>query len=172
MPEIMQLLQHVIARQAVTQHPGAIGTKTGFASSPPINLFALDLAVHLAGAAGAQYLELEALAMDLIERPAHVPLGLCVCGAPVSCEFDRVAAQCGACGEWLSRADAVSAAREYVDEAWLTPREIEAETRGWGTPVRAGRVRLWRHRGQIEVRDDGRYRLADVLAVLDRQAAA
>lgn len=172
MPEIIDLLDHVIARQAVTHHPGAIGTKTGFSSSPPINLDALELRDQIAYAAGPQYLRLEAEAMELVERPARVPLGLCVCGAAVSCEFDRVAAECGACGEWLSRADAVAAARRYVEEAWLTPAEIERETREWGTPVRAGRVRLWRFRGHIEPRADGRYRLADVLAVLDAQAVA
>jgi hypothetical protein len=170
MPEIMQLLAHVVARQAVTRHPGAIGTKTGFASAPPIDLDALELRDDLARSSGSWHLQLEGAAMELIERPGRVPLGLCVCGTAVSCEFDRVAAQCRGCGEWLSRADAVAAAREYVEEAWLTPAEIEHETRGWGTPVRAGRVRLWRHRGRIEADEQGRYRLADVLAVLDRQA--
>lgn len=171
MPEIMQLLSHVVARQAVTHHPGAIGTKSGFSSAPPIDLDAFDLREEIRWATGSWYLQLEVSAMELIERPARVPLGLCVCGTAVSCEFDRVAAQCAGCGDWLSRADAVDAARRYVEETWLTPAEIEHETRGWGKPVRAGRVRVWRHRGLIEADERGRYRLADVLAVLDRHAA-
>ncbi|MFD5089340.1 hypothetical protein ACFWMR_01970 [Amycolatopsis thailandensis] len=176
MTDILDLLSHVVARQAVTSHPGAIGTKTGFASSPPINLDALELQQELARWrwTGSDYAYLlEERAWTMVEQPPHVPLGLCpCCSSPVSCEFDRVSAQCGMCGEWLNRADAVAEARRYVEATWMTPGEIETETRTWGTPVRAGRVRKWRYRGQITAREDGRYRLADVLKVLDRQAAA
>lgn len=169
---IIELLDHVVSRQAVTSRPGAIPTKSGFRSAPPCDLAALELRDALAEAVGSEYVELEASALERIERPARVPLGLCSCGEPVACEFDRVAARCPACGEWLSRAEAVHAAREYVEGAWLTPAEIEQETRGWGTPVRAGRVRLWRHRGQIRADEHGRYRLADVLDMLAPQSAA
>ncbi|RSM60569.1 hypothetical protein DMH03_17630 [Amycolatopsis sp. WAC 01376] len=170
MSELIELLDHVVARQAVTSRPGAIGTKSGFGSAPPIDLDALELRDALAGAAGPRYFELEAAAMARIERPLRVPLGLCECGSPVVCEFDRVAAQCPACGEWMDRAESVAAARDYVETTWLTPVEIEQETRTWGTPVSAGRVRVWRHRGRISADPYGRYRLADVLALIDAAA--
>ncbi|MEV6648074.1 hypothetical protein [Amycolatopsis sp. NPDC051371] len=171
MSVIVDLLDHVIAKQAVTRHPGAIGTKSGFSSVPPIDLDALELRDEYLASFGSRYVELEEMVMARIERPARVPLGLCACGAPVSCEFDRVAAECPACGDWLRREDAVHAARDYVTSTWLTAAEIEQETRGWGTPVTAGRVRNWRYRGQVSADERGRYRLADVLALLDRQAA-
>lgn len=171
MSEVLELLDHVVQRTAVTRKPGAIGTKSGFGSRPPIDLDALALRGRLRGAVGAEYVELEAKAWEMIERPARSPLGLCACGTPVSCEFDRVAAECGSCGEWLSRAESVDAAREYVENTRLTAAEIERETRNWGQPVTAGRVRVWRHRGQISPDADGRYLLADVLAMIDRQAA-
>ncbi|ATY11582.1 hypothetical protein CU254_14775 [Amycolatopsis sp. AA4] len=171
MTDVLSLLDHVVHRTAVTRHPGAIGTKTGYASAPPIDLDALELRDQLRYAAGREYLDLEEEALHLIERPARVPLGLCACGNPVHCEFDRVSAECRECGDWLSRADAVAAARRYVENTWLLPADIEHETRGWGTPVRAARVRLWRHRGQITPDEHGRYCLADVLAILDLHAA-
>ncbi|WP_328448953.1 hypothetical protein [Amycolatopsis sp. NBC_00438] len=171
MSVIVDLLDHVIAKQAVTRHPGAIGTKGAFGSVPPIDLDALELRDEYLAALGSRHVELEEMVMARIEQPARVPLGLCACGHPVSCEFDRVAAECPACGDWLRREDAVHAAREYVTSTWLTAAEIEQETRTWGTPVSAGRVRNWRYRGQIGARSDGRYRLADVLALLDHQAA-
>ncbi|MEV4604819.1 hypothetical protein AB0K15_46650 [Amycolatopsis sp. NPDC049253] len=167
MSEIIDLLDHVVQRTAVTRKPGAIGTKSGFGSRPPIDLDALELRDALAYAAGSQFFELEAMAMERVERPARVPLGLCVCGTPVSCEFDRVAAECTGCGEWMNRAESVRAAREYVETTWMTPAEIEQETRGWGAPVKASRVRQWRCRGQISADEHGRYRLADVLALID-----
>lgn len=170
MSELIELLDHVVARQAVTSRPGAIPTKGGFGSAPPIDLDALELRDALAGAAGSEYVDLEAVAMARIERPLRVPLGLCACGEPVSCEFDRVAAECPGCGEWLSRAESLAAAVEYVTQTWLTPAEIERETRTWGTPVSAGRVRVWRHRARISADSYGRYRLADVLALIDEAA--
>jgi hypothetical protein len=175
MSGIVELLDHVVQRTAVTRKPGAIGTKSGFGSRPPIDLDALELRDRLNAAAGAEYVELEWLALERVEGWAHVPLGLCACGTPVSCAYFRVSAQCGSCGDWLSRADAVHAAREYVETTWLTAAEIEQETRTWGTPVTAGRVRNWRYRGQISADEHGRYLLGDVLvmlAVLDRQVDA
>jgi hypothetical protein len=169
---VIELLDYVVQRQSVTIKPGAIGTKGGFGSRPPIDLGAMELRDAYAAALGRRRLELEEAVMDRIERPGRVPLGLCACGTPVSCEFDRVASECPSCGEWLSRADAVAAAREYVEQAWLLPAEIAQETRSWGQPVTAGRVRNWRYRGQISADEHGRYRLADVLAMIDHQAAA
>ncbi|QKV74552.1 hypothetical protein [Amycolatopsis sp. Hca4] len=171
MYEIVELLNHVVARQAVTSRPGAVPTKGGFGSAPPLDLDALELRDEFLAAFGSEYVELEAAVMSRIERPARVPLGLCTCGTPVSCEFDRVAAECPACGDWLSRAEAVHAAREWLESTWLTPAEIEQETRSWGTPVRSGRVRTWRWRGWIAPDGAGRYCLADVLRLIDRQAA-
>ncbi len=173
--ELLELLDHVVGRTAVTRHPGVVATKSGFGSEPPIDLDAFVAREQLAAVQGFKrgwlLEEARAAALELIERPARVPLGACPhCGAQLAIEFDRVAVECRGCYLWTDRADAVHEAREYVNTTWLTPREIEWETRGWGTPVRAGRVRLWRHRGQITVRADGRYLLADVLAVLDRQA--
>ncbi|WP_336156658.1 hypothetical protein [Amycolatopsis sp. VC5-11] len=165
--EVVDLLGHVVRREAVTRKPGVIGTKSGFRSRPPIDLDALELRDRLAWAAGSEYVELEELAMERIERPARVPLGLCTCGEAVHCEFDRVAGQCGGCGEWLSRAESVHAAREYVETTWLTAAEIEDETRGWGEPVKAARVRQWRCRGQIVPDEHGRFLLADVLGMID-----
>lgn len=167
MSEIIELLTHVVQRTAVTRKPGAIGTKAGFGSRPPIDLDAMVLRDEYAAAFGRRRLELEEAVMERIERPARVPLGLCACGVPVWCEFDRVAGQCGGCGEWLSRAESVDAAREYVVSTWLTPAEIEQETRGWGAPVKASRVRQWRCRRQISADEHGRYLLADVLALID-----
>jgi hypothetical protein len=171
MSAIIELLDHVVQRQSVTTRLGAIGTKSGFGSRPPIDLDALELRDQYAAALGGRRWELEEVVMDRIERPHKVPLGLCACGTPVSCEFDRVAGRCGGCGEWLSRAESVEAAREYVEDTWLTPAEIELETRGWGAPVKASRVRQWRCRGQISADEHGRYRLADVLAMIDTTAA-
>ncbi|WP_372672988.1 hypothetical protein [Amycolatopsis kentuckyensis] len=169
MSQVLEFLNHVVARTAVTSGPGAIGTKSGFSSAPPINLDALELRDLLWDGLplGGEYLELEAKAMRMIENPTMVPLGLCPCGQPVACEFDRVAGQCEHCGEWLSRAESVHAAREYVESTWLTPAEIERETREWGSPVKATRVRQWRCRGQITPDEHGRYRLADVLEQID-----
>ncbi|MGW4129479.1 hypothetical protein [Amycolatopsis japonica] len=167
MTELIDLMDHVIGKTAVTRRPGGIGTKGGFGSVPPIDLDALVLRDEYLSAFGSQQVELEALVMERIERPSRVPLGACVCGTPVFCEFDRVAAQCGNCGEWLSRAESVHAARQYVEETWLSPVEIEQETREWGAPVKAARVRQWRCRGQITPDEQGRYRLADVLAMID-----
>ncbi|WP_336158175.1 hypothetical protein [Amycolatopsis sp. VC5-11] len=173
MSEVLELLAHVIERTAVTRKPGPMSTGGGFGSTVPIDLDALELRDKLRWASGLRWLELEELALDLIERPHRIPLGACPnCGEQVAVEFDRVAAQCPdpECGIWVSRADAVHAAREYVEQTWLSPAEIEQETRGWGTPVRAGRVRTWRWRGWIEPNEDGRYCLADVLALIDSEA--
>ncbi|PKV95907.1 hypothetical protein ATK30_6840 [Amycolatopsis echigonensis] len=171
MSEIVELLDYVVQRGSVTAKPGAVGTKSGFGSRPPIDLDALDLRDRLTAAETWARWDLDdatEAAMARIERPAHVPLGLCPeCDTPVWCEFDRVAAQCPLCGGWLNRADSVAAAREYVEQTWLTAAEIEEETRTWGSPVKAARVRQWRRRGRIEADEDSRYRLADVLAVLD-----
>jgi hypothetical protein len=171
--EILVLLNHVVRKQSVTSRYRVGSTGGGFGSTPPIDLDALELRDRLATAQTRRTFDLDEvteLAWDRIERPARLPLGECACGEQVFVEFDRVSAQCTFCGEWLNVADSLAVARGYVEGAWLTPAEVERETRGWGTPVRAGRVRLWRFRGQIRSRPDGRYRLADVLAVLDRQA--
>ncbi|MEV6908003.1 hypothetical protein [Amycolatopsis sp. NPDC051071] len=167
MTEIIELMDHVIGKTAVTRRPGVIGTKGGFGSVPPIDLDALVLRDEYLAAFGPRQVELEAVVMERIERPARVPLGLCACGTPVSCEFDRVAAQCGSCGDWLSRAESVHAAREFVETTRLTAAEIEEETRGWGSPVKASRVRQWRCRSQIVPDAEGRFLLADVLALID-----
>lgn len=173
--ELVELLDRVVAKQAVTTRFRTGSTGGGFGSVPPLDLDALDARDRLVAATEwnlADAAEAHERAMELIERPARVPLGACPgCGEQVAAEFDRVAVECRGCGEWVRVADAVHAAREYTETTWLTPAEIEIESRGWGTPVRAGRVRLWRHRGQINPRADGRYLLADVLAELDRQTA-
>ncbi|WP_410620914.1 hypothetical protein [Amycolatopsis sp. cmx-8-4] len=172
MLDLVELLDHVVARQAVTRKPGAIGTKSGFGSMPPIDLDAMELRDLLAVAGPGAYAELEPAALEFIERPSKVSLGAYPeCGEAVLCAFDRVAGECGACGEWLSRADAVRAAVEYCENTWLKPVEIERETRGWGSPVTVGRVRTWRWRGWIAPDDAGCYCLADVLGLIDRQAA-
>lgn len=174
MTEILDLLDHVVQKQSTTSRFRVGSTGGGFSSTPPINLDALEARDRLAAAQSWHHSDLElamARAMELVERPARMPLGACPdCGEQVSAEFDRVSVECRACGGWVYVAKAIQAARSYVDTTWLTPAEIEQETRGWGSPVRAGRIRLWRHRGRISPRPDGRYLLADVLAELDRQA--
>lgn len=173
MTEILDLLDHVVCKQSVTSRYRVGSTGSGFGSRPPIDLDALELRDRLRDAAGADFFDLEAEALRRIERPALLPLGACPgCGEQIAAEFDRVSVECRACGEWVYVAQAVQAARSYVDTTWLTPGEIEQETRGWGSPVRAGRVRVWRHRGQISSRADGRYLLADVLDMIDQQASA
>jgi hypothetical protein len=175
MTEILELLEHVVQKQSVTRRFRVGSTGGGFGSVPPIDLDALEAKDRLKAAEAWHRADLELAterALELVERPARVPLGACpACGENVAAEFDRVSTQCGGCGDWVHVADAVAAARAYVEATWLTPAEIEVETRGWGSPVRAGRVRLWRHRGQISADARGRYLLADVLAELDRQAA-
>lgn len=171
MSEVLELLDLVVQKQAVTRKPGPMSTGGGFGSTAPINLAALELRDRLGSARGGEYLDLEAEAWNMIERPARSPLGACVCGEQVHAEFDRVSAQCPACGEWLHRADSLAAAREYVEGTWLSPVEIQRETAAWGTPVRAGRVRTWRWRGWITPDEHGRYLLADVLGLIDHQAA-
>lgn len=169
-PDVLELLGHVVRRAAVTRRPGVMNTKGGFGSVVPIDLDALAIRDELRWATGRRAWELQELAMQLIERPARVPLGACVCGEQVHAEFDRISAQCTACGEWLHVEDSLAAARQYTETTWLSPVEIEAETRGWGTPVRAGRVRTWRWRGWITPDEHGHYCLADVLALIDHQA--
>ncbi|MEV8610094.1 hypothetical protein AB0383_19580 [Amycolatopsis sp. NPDC051373] len=171
--EVVDLLGHVVRREAVTRKPGAIGTKSGFGSRPPIDLNAFEAQERLVAAMTWRRSDLadarETALTHFVERFPRVPLGECpTCSTPVSAEFDQVAVECGECGDRVYVADAVAAARGYVTETWLTAAEVERETATWGAPVTAGRVRVWRHRGLIAADEHGRYLLADVLAVLDR----
>jgi hypothetical protein len=168
--EILDLLDFVVSKQSVTSRYRTGSTGGGFGSVPPIDLDAMELRDLLAAAPRQPDFVEEALA--LIERPALMPLGACpACGTQLFAEFDRVSTECPLCRQHTQVADSWRAARDYADTTWLTPTQLEQESRTWGSPVRAGRVRLWRHRGQISADEHGRYLLADVLAVLDSQAA-
>jgi hypothetical protein len=170
MSEIIDMLDHVVRKQSRTsRYRGS--SSSGFGPRCPLNLRALELRDRLAVAVGREYLDLEDEARSMIDRPARLPLGECACGAQVWAEFDRVSAQCRACGEHLIVADSVHTAREYVESTWLSPAEIERETRGWSSPVKAHRVRQWSHRRQVMADEHGRYLLADVLSMLDTMAA-
>jgi hypothetical protein len=168
-PEIDELLAELsqLAARQGTRGRSAGGGGSGFASKPPIDLGALELHDRLAAAPWDS--DLRELAERFIDGRHKMPGGECWnCKLPVSAYADETTMICPhGCPAIIdisqNRREALATARELL----LTAAEIEHRAPTFGISITSARIRQWASRKRIEA-IGGRYRLADVLALMER----